>query len=330
MPSISTSAGIGARAAAALRPNHTTLSSAQRIGLIALGLLWLLDGLLQLQPYFFHHFIGGVIAPNASGQPGIIGDPITMIANLLKPVQAPFNAFAAIIEVAIGAALLTRRALKPVLLISFAWALGIWFAGEGLGGIFTSSTPNAFTGVIGTAPLYIVAGLIAWPREQRPGRASAATGLLGRSATRAVWVVLWMAAAASWLLPSNDGPEALHDLFSGAPSGTGWLSSVHSSAASAVAGQGTGLAIALAIVSAAIGISVMFSRTERIGLIAAIGLLLIGWVLVEGVGALFTGTATDVGTNPLMILLAVQLFALSVERAPNAVRDRAVPEAAVA
>jgi hypothetical protein len=69
--------------------------------------------------------------------------------------------------------------------------------------------------------------------------------------------------------------------------------------------------------------------TERIGLIASIPLLLIGWVLVEGFWALFTGTATDVGTNPLMILLAVQLFALSLQRAPHAVRDTAVTAAAV-
>jgi len=330
MPSITTSAGIGSRAASAFRPDNTTLGTAQRLGLIALGLLWLIDGLLQLQPYLFHHFISGVVAPNASGQPGIIGDPITQIANLLKPVQAPFNAFAAIVEVAIGVALLTRRAIKPVLLVSFAWALGIWFAGEGLGGIFTSSTPNAFTGVIGTAPLYILAGLIVWPREQQPGQTTAATGLLGRTGARAVWVVLWTAAAVSWLLPSNDGSGALRDLFSGAPSGAGWLSSLQSSAASAVAGRGTALAIVLAIVSAGIGVSVLSSRTERIGLIASIPLLLIGWVLVEGFGALFTGTATDVGTNLLMILLAVQLFALSVQRAPHAARDNAVPAAAVA
>jgi hypothetical protein len=41
-----------------------------------------------------------------------------------------------------------RRTTRPVLLMSFAWALRIWFTGERLTGIFTSSTPNAFIGVI--------------------------------------------------------------------------------------------------------------------------------------------------------------------------------------
>jgi hypothetical protein len=330
MSSIRRYGASGSRASSAGTRSPTALSSAQRLALIALGLLWLVDGLLQLQPYFFHHFIDGVVAPNASGQPGIIGDPITLIANVLKPVQAPFNAFAAIVEVAIGAALLTRRAIRPVLLVSFAWALGIWFTGEGLGGIFTGSTPNPFTGVIGTAPLYIVAGLLVWPREERLGRTSGATGLLGRRGVRAIWALLWLGGAALWLFPSNDAPGALHDLLSGAPAGAGWLASLHSSAASAVAGNGRGLAIALAIVSAAIGASVISSRTERIGLIASIPLLLIGWVLVEGFGSLLTGMATDVGTNPLMILLAVQLLALSVERAPTADRLQAATAGSLA
>jgi hypothetical protein len=147
---------------------------------------------------------------------------------------------------------------------------------------------------------------------------------------RAIWALLWLGGAALWLFPSNDAPGALHDLLSGAPAGAGWLASLHSSAASAVAGNGRGLAIALAIVSAAIGASVISSRTERIGLIASIPLLLIGWVLVEGFGSLLTGMATDVGTNPLMILLAVQLLALSVERAPTADRLQAATAGSLA
>lgn len=286
-------------------------------------MIWIVDGALQLQPYFFHHFIAGVIAPNASGQPGIIGDPITLIANLLQPVQGPFNAFVAIVELLIGAALLTRRAIKPVLLASFAWALGIWFTGEGLGHVFTGTTPNAFAGVIGTAPLYIVAGLLVWPREAQPGHMTPTAGVLGRRGARAIWALLWLAGAALWLMPANNGPGGLHDLFTGAPAGASWLSSLQSSAATAVAGAGSGLAIALAIASAAIGMSVMSSRTERIGLIASVPLLLIGWVLAEGFGAVFTGTATDVGTNPLMMLLAVQLLALGVERVPQAGRIQA-------
>ncbi len=291
------------------------LSASQRIGLTALGLLWLIDGLLQFQPYFFHHFVDGVIAPNAMGQPGIIGSPITLIADLLRPVQAPFNGLAALVEVGIGILLAIRRWVRPALLASFAWALGIWFTGEGFGGIFTGSTPNAFTGIIGTAPLYILVGLLVWPREDSAGRPGAAAGLLGEPAARFMWMALWLVGASLWLFPANYAPGSLHDMLASAPTGAGWLSSLQSNAASLVAGDGRGLAVMLALVSAVIGLSVLWRRSERIGLAASIPLLLIGWVLVEGFGGFFTGQATDVGTNPLMILLAVQLFALSVERA---------------
>jgi hypothetical protein len=67
-----------------------------RLGQVVLGLLWLIDGLLQFQPYMFGKtFITGVLLPNAVGQPGIIASPITWIANLIEPHVAIFNAFAA-------------------------------------------------------------------------------------------------------------------------------------------------------------------------------------------------------------------------------------------
>jgi hypothetical protein len=330
MSSVGTYGAVGWQGASIAARNPPALGSAQRLGLIALGVLWLIDGALQFQPYFFDHFIGGVIAPNATGQPGIIGAPITLIAKLLKPVQVPFNAFAATIEVAIGVALLTRRAIRPVLLVSFAWAFGIWFAGEGVGRIFTSATPNAFAGVIGTAPLYILAGLLVWPREAKLGQTSSTSAWAGRAGARVMWALLWLAGAALWLFPANDGPGALRDLVSGAPAGAGWLSSLQSTAATAVAGDGRGLSIALAIVSAAIGASVMSCRTERAGLIASIPLLLIGWVLVEGFGAVFTGTATDVGTGPVMMLIALELLALSAQRVSEPGRVRAAGAGTVA
>lgn len=292
-----------------------SVRSAGRAGVIALGVLWLIDGLLQLQPYFFTHFVGGVIAPNAGGQPGVIGAPITFVADLLAPVQAPLNAVAAIVEIGIGIALVTRRAVKPALLVSFAWALGIWFAGEGLGGVFTGVTPNAFTGVIGTAPLYVVAGLLVWPAAGGPSPPwRAAGGLLGPGGARLAWALLWLLGAALWLLPANDGPQALHDLLAGAPSGTGWLAGLQSSAAGAASHAGRGLAMTLAVISAAIAISVVSRRGARIGLWASIPLLLAAWVLVEGLGGLYTGMATDVGTSPLMLFLALQLLALDGER----------------
>ena len=51
---------------------------------IGLGLIWLVDGLLQLQPKMFGtSFASGVILPVAQGQPGIVSSAITHMAHLI-------------------------------------------------------------------------------------------------------------------------------------------------------------------------------------------------------------------------------------------------------
>ena len=127
----------------------------------------------------------------------------------------------------------------------------------------------------------------------------------------------WLGAAVLWLLPPNNGANMFHDVFPGAPSGAGWLSGLQSSAANAVAGSGTAIAIALAIGSAAIGLCVLTLRGARIAVYAAIAISLVFWFLAEGLGGVFSGQATVVGSGPLMILVAAQLLALAPRRDPR-------------
>jgi hypothetical protein len=56
-----------------------------------------------------------------------------------------FNAFASTLQVVIGLGLFYGRTVKPALLVSFIWATGIWFTGEGLGMLFTG-TASPLTG----------------------------------------------------------------------------------------------------------------------------------------------------------------------------------------
>jgi uncharacterized membrane protein YphA (DoxX/SURF4 family) len=297
--------------------------SSTRLGQIVLGIIWCVDGLLKLQPYFFHHFVSGVIDPSAMGQPAVIGDPITWIGTLIKPHQAIFVVFVVLGELSIGVALLVGRAVKPALLLSFAWAVNVWLTGEGLGYLFTGTTPDPLTGLLGTAPMYIVAGLLVWPSQSASGDEQSAFGLLGEHGARLVWAALWLAAAVLWLFPANAAANAVSSTFTGAPSGASWLSSLHSAAASAASGSGMTIALVLAVVSAAIGLSVLWVRGTRSALLASIALSLAFWFLGEGLGGLFTGQATDVGTAPLMILIAALLLPLASHSA------RAVSQAQV-
>jgi hypothetical protein len=279
----------------------------RRIGQIALGAIWLIDGGLQFQPAFFGKgFITGVILPNASGQPGIVASPLIWIGHQIEPHVAMFNAFAATLQVLIGLGLVCRRTVKPSLAVSFAWAAAIWFAGEGFGGILTG-TANPLTGAPGAAVLYIVVGVTVWPRQGD-----------GERGARLAWVALWMASAALWLMPANDGAGSVHDAIASAPSGAGWLAGVLHAAADATAGRGAGIALAMAAVSAAIAVSMLTRTAERTFLGVAITLSLVFWVAGQGIGGILTGSATDVSTGPLVVLMGLILLAHTTPPRRNA------------
>jgi hypothetical protein len=253
-----------------------------------------------------------VLLPNATGQPGIIGAPITWIAHLIEPHVAVFNAFAATLQVVIGLGLLYRRTVKPALLVSFLWAIGIWFTGEGVGMIFTGNA-SPLTGAPGAALLYVLVGLMCWPRAgtaRIPNRERVARlGLTEERGVRLAWAGIWLGSAVLWLLPANDSAGAVHDAIAAAPSGAGWLSSVLSFTANATAGHGTTVAIAIAILSTAVGVGVPRNWHTRAFLALAIAISVLYWVVGQGLGGVFTGRATDLSTAPLMILIACVLFA---------------------
>ncbi|MGH2869417.1 MAG: hypothetical protein ACRDNK_17870 [Solirubrobacteraceae bacterium] len=283
-----------------LGPAETNIA---RTGQVALGLLWLADGALQFQPYMFGKtFVTGVILPASHGQPGIIGGPIVWIADLVEPRVALFNAGAATLQALIGLGLLYRPTVKLSLLVSFVWAGGIWFAGEGLGMIFTG-TASPLTGAPGAALLYLLAGLICWP----PGDAVGQTRR--DAAARWCWSAVWLGSALLWLLPANDGAASIHDAIATAPAGTSWLSGILTSAAHAASGRGTTIALALATASACIGASLLYRWHPRFFLGLAIAVSASYWFAGQGFGGMLTGQATDPGSAPVMILSASMLLA---------------------
>jgi hypothetical protein len=274
---------------------------------IALGLIWLADGALQLQPFMFgRSFVTQVIAPNAVGQPELVAAPVRFAAHLIEPRVALFNAFAAAIQVLIGLGLINRATVGLALLTSFAWAVGVWWIGEGLGGLLTGMA-SPLTGAPGPALLYVLVGLIVWPRA-RPGDRSAAALSLGGRGARGAWAALWLGLAALWLLPANRSSDAVHDAIANAPSGATWLSSLHSSLATATAGRGLLIAIVAATLSAVIALAVLFDWWTKPMLALSGAIALIYFIVGQGMGGILTGSGTDPGSGPLLILLAASLY----------------------
>jgi hypothetical protein len=285
--------------------------SAARFAQIALGLIWLIDGALQFQPYMFGKtFVTGVLLPSAAGQPSVIGVPMTWMAHLIEPHVVLFNAVAATVQVLIGVGLLNRRTVKPALLVSFAWGMAVWVGGEGLGMIFTG-TANPLTGAPGAALLYVIVGVMCWPRYAIGSTwpREAQLGLIGPRGARGAWALLWLGSAALWLMPANRTAGGAQGAIAAAPSGAGWLSHILSAAASVTAGHGVLIAVSAAVVSAAIGLAVLANWHPRPFLVLAIVISLVFWVVGQGLGGIFTGQATDVNAAPLAILFAAMLLA---------------------
>src|ERR1700727_3768527 len=139
----------------------------QRTLQVLFGLFWILGAALQFQPFMFGRgFVDTNILGSASGQPFVLADFITHIGNFVSPDIAVWNTFFALIQLFIGVGLLFRRTVRPALAVSFFWVLGVWVIGEGLGMLLTG-TASSLTGAPGSALLYGLIGLMAWPRPPR-------------------------------------------------------------------------------------------------------------------------------------------------------------------
>ena len=78
---------------------------------------------------------------------------------LAQPVLA--NGAFALIQIALGLGILSRRFSRVALGASIVWALSVWFVGEGIGGLGAGAT--LLTGAPGAALLYAVIAVLAWP-----------------------------------------------------------------------------------------------------------------------------------------------------------------------
>jgi len=296
------------RAPAVSRLPRVTLRGIQ----IALGCLWLLDGLLQFQSYMYSHaFVSQVLEINAAGQPSFVGGPILTLAHLYGRDLALWNTLAALTQCMIGLGLIiNQRTVRLALLASFGWAFMVWWFGEGFGMLLSGTPVSPLLGAPGAAIVYALIGVLVWPASRRRERRAAGGALLRNRRGLIVWSVLWLEAAALWLANVNRSRNAIHDQLLGAAAGAPHLlASWQRSVAAATQGHGTTIALLLALVSIAIAAGVWTSRLRVVTIAAGIVLSLAYWVLGQNLGVPFWGgNATDVNSGPLFLLLALALL----------------------
>ena len=275
----------------------------------ALGVIWLLDGVLQLQSFMFTKgFATQIIAPSASGQPFFVAGPVEWNARMIGTHPVLFNGAFASIQLALGISFLFRRTARLAIVSSVIWAGGVWYLGEGLGGL-AGGHMTALLGAPGAALLYIVLAMAAWPsagrstyghtpplrRQRRP------QWIVG------VWVLLWVVSAVLNILPSNISSRTISSqLRVNASMVPSWLAAIDRGLASAVHAWGGGAVVVTVVVELAIGLLVLSHGPLRIVALST-GIVLAGlyWAVGQSFGQLFSGQATDPSTGPLIIILAL-------------------------
>lgn len=285
----------------------------QRTARLALATVWLLDAVLQIQPFMFTpgaNGFSGMIGGLGTGNPGWVARTITWNASIVDHHPVLTNTAFALVQFLIGFGLVNRRTLKPALALSIAWSLAVWWFGEGLGGVF-SGAGSPFGGAPGGVLFYAVIAVLVWP-SARPEGPFVAAKALGAGAARAVWAALWAVLAVLSVAGPARSPKVLHDLVSGMMSGQpGWLVHLDKYSATFFLQHGEAAAIGLAILCVLVGASAYAPvSVARFAVVVAIVAFACIWVAVQDFGGILAGGATDPNSGLLVVLLCLLFWPL--------------------
>lgn len=290
---------------------------------ITLGVIWLIDAILQAQPWMFTKAFGEtIIKASAMGQPAVIGKPLMVIAGIV--IHYPqLNVIFMLVQFAIAFGILfSKRTLKPALLLSILWGVGVWYVGDGLGGIF-SGGGSMLVG-FPTAPiLYSILGIALWPVGVESTSFGGGNGkfhwLLSRadllferlsgSISRISWSIIWIVGSLFAFGGSQFKADTISRAISASASASpSWLAALDRSVLPAVHSLGISLVLAIALLELAVGVLAFSSRSINASLWAGSILSLIYWIFGQSLGAITTGQSTDVNSAPLLVLVALAIY----------------------
>jgi cytochrome oxidase Cu insertion factor (SCO1/SenC/PrrC family) len=288
---------------------------------IGFGMLWLFDGILQIQSGMVAALPSQVIAPTAASSPRwvqhLVNDGGTVWS--YHPVQAA--AAAVWIQVGLGIWLLVATDgwwSRLGGLASVGWGLAVWVLGESFGGIFAPGL-SWLTGAPGAVVIYVVAGaLIALPDRAWAG---ARLGRLLLAGIGASWI--GMAVLQAW--PGRGYWDAHDGTLSAMSKTMSQTSQPHvlSSLISGFSGlNGFAVNLIAVVMLALLGGAFVSGnpRLLRIALPAAAVFCLADWVLVQDLGFL-GGLGTDPNSMIPWLLLSWGGYRALVTPAPSRTRQ---------
>ena len=288
----------------------------QRTFQLILATVWLLDAVLQLQPFMFtpgSNGFSGMLAGTANG-PGWVAHSVTWNAGIVGHHPVPTNTAFALVQFLIAFGIVGKRTLKGALGLSIVWALGVWWFGEGQGAIFSGgATP--FGGGPGGVLFYAVLAVLLWPGgiSDEP---FVAARTIGVTAAKAVWVVVWGLLAVLSVVGAGRSSAALSGLVSNLDNGQpGWLHHLDGIAEKFFLHHGTPAAVLLCAVCVVVALAVFVPpRGTQAVLVLAVVVFAVIWVAVQNFGGILAGGATDPNSGLLVIILALTYWPLTADR----------------
>lgn len=281
-------------------PNDTLVKN---IVAKSLGLLWLLDGLLQLQPAMFGQtFVGNILQPLLPGQPHFMQTVILLGIQAWQVNTVVTNSLAALLQITIGILLLfplKSSHFKIGAYISIGWGLLVWLCGEGAGSLFTG-TASIYAGAPGAVLFYmLLAVLLLMPdRVTAEFYPKAVAWTLFFGAALQLQPVFWSAngaqqvamASSMEVIPAlTTFPTYLLNIISAYPLFSNLI---------------------LIAIPLCLGIALILRPNRITGSLVLIFLLLIWWIGQDfgQLTAIFTNTPTDPQLSPLLALFLIPLF----------------------
>jgi hypothetical protein len=289
------------------QPAPTSLDVRRALQLV-LAAIWLIDGILQYQSWMYTKaFAPQMLSAMADGNPSVIARPVTWDATLVGHHLVLLNTIFATIQLLLGLGIAFRPTVRVALAASVAWSVGVWWFGEGLGGVLNGGA-DPLNGAPGAVIIYALIAVLLWPAD-RPGATApfVAARAVGAHAARGLWLVFWLSQAYFVLTPGNRAPDAtsgmIVDMQGGEPA---WLQALMRGAASLTAGQGLATSIVFAVVLALIAVGVYLpAAAARATLVLALVVSAVIWIFAQALGGVIASGATDPNSGPLLALLAL-------------------------
>ena len=303
------------RLGAEAQPSPAGLDTRRALQLV-LAAIWLLDGILQYQPFMYTSAFPQSLGSQAAGNPSVIASPITWDANLVQHNRVLANTTFATIQLLLGLGIAFRPTVRVALAASVAWSVGVWWFGEGLGGVLSGGA-DPVNGAPGAVIIYALLAVLLWPADRPGARAPfAAARAVGAGVARALWLVLWLSQAYFVLTPGNRAADATSALITGMESGEpAWLQGLMRGAASLTAGQGLATSIVLAAVFVLIAAGAYLPvAAARATLVLAIVVSALLWVFAQALGGIAASGATDLNSGPLLALLALAYWPATLDQ----------------